>query len=191
MMPVDRKIILIGAMNFINDKRKGGHLLTSAFGLLISSGFHSNTEVFVLGTSAPEEDPGFGFPTTYFGAGRDDLSLALLYSAVDVFVAPSLEENFAATVFESLSCGIPVVAFNIGGMPDMISHKKNGYLAKPFETQDLAEGINWVLREANSDSLALKAREFVEAECTLEIQAERYKNLYESIAEKQKRREAK
>ena len=74
-----------------------------------------------------------------------DISLALAYSAADVFVAPSVQENLANTVVEALSCATPCVAFNIGGMPDMITHKENGYLAKPFETDDLAEGIKWII----------------------------------------------
>ena len=95
---------------------------------MANSGFSNTTELYVLGTSAPKIKQNYGLKTHYFGTNRDDLSLALLYSAADVFVAPSIEENFSATVFESLSCGTPVVAFNIGGMPDMILHEKNGYL---------------------------------------------------------------
>jgi len=180
-IPLNKKIILIGAMNFLNDKRKGGQLLKQALKSFCKSGFHENTELYILGISAPEHDEGFGLNTHYFGSGRDDLSLALLYSAVDVFVAPSIEENFAATVFESLSCGIPVVAFNIGGMPDMISHLKNGYLAKPFDTNDMANGIGWILTEAPKKELSENARQYIEGECTMEIQVNRYRSLYESI----------
>lgn len=180
-MPTDKNVILIGAMNFLKDKRKGGHLLKEAFQKLCDTGLDRDTELYVLGTSNPQHDEGFGFKTHYFGAGRDDLSLALLYSAVDVFVAPSIEENFAATVFESLSCGIPVVAFDIGGMPDMITHKENGYLAVPFDTTDLAKGIHWVLKQAPKSQLSENARSFIERECTLEIQAQRYKAVYDNV----------
>jgi len=180
-MPMDKKIILIGAMNFLNDKRKGGHLLKKAFAKLVDSGLQRNTELYILGTAAPKVEENYGFKTHYYGTNRDDLSLALLYSAVDVFVAPSIEENFSATVFESLSCGIPVVAFNIGGMPDMISHMQNGYLAEPFDTNDLADGINWVLSDSPLHQLADNARAFIERECTLQIQAKRYLEIYKSI----------
>ena len=180
-MPLEKKIILIGAMNFLNDKRKGGHLLKKAFDKLVKTDFHKNTELYVLGTAAPQVDENFGFKTHYFGTNRDDLSLALLYSAVDVFIAPSIEENFSATVFESLSCGTPVVAFNIGGMPDMIAHKENGYLADPFSTDDLANGIRWVLEDAPWQQLSENARAFIKRECTLEIQANRYQEIYSSI----------
>ena len=180
-MPQDKKIILIGAMNFLNDKRKGGHLLKKAFDKLVKTGMGKNAELYVLGTAAPQIEENFGFKTHYYGTNRDDLSLALLYSAVDVFVAPSIEENFSATVFESLSCGTSVVAFNIGGMPDMITHKQNGYLANPFDTDDLAHGINWVLHEAPWQQLSDNARFFIEKECTLKIQAKRYNAIYESM----------
>jgi glycosyltransferase involved in cell wall biosynthesis len=180
-MPLDKKIILIGAMNFLKDKRKGGHLIKRAFENLVNQGLHDNAIVYILGTSVPKIEENFGFETYYYGSGRDDLSLALLYSAVDVFVAPSIEENFSATVFESLSCGTPVVAFNIGGMPDMIMHNKNGYLAEPFDTDDLANGIQWVLNDSQWEELSKNAREYIKRECTLEIQAKRYKKIYEEI----------
>jgi glycosyltransferase involved in cell wall biosynthesis len=67
--------------------------------------------------------------------------VALLYAAVDVLVTPSRQDNLSNTIVESLACGTPAVAFDIGGMPDMIEHKINGYLAKPFDTSDLAAGI--------------------------------------------------
>ena len=77
-----------------------------------------------------------------------------------MFVAPSIQENLANTVMESLSCGTPVVAFNIGGMPDMIVHKKNGYLAKPFDTEDLACGIEYCLNKIeNRDYIAADIHE--------------------------------
>jgi glycosyltransferase involved in cell wall biosynthesis len=180
-IPLDKKIILIGAMNFLGDKRKGGHLLKDAFDSMVKLGTHKNIELHVFGTAAPEVEEDFGLETHYFGTNRDDLSLALLYSAADVFVAPSIEENFAATVFESLSCCTPVVAFRIGGMPDMITHQQNGYLAAPFDTDDLARGIHWVLEDAPSQLLSENARAFIEKECTLEIQAKRYKKIYDSI----------
>jgi glycosyltransferase involved in cell wall biosynthesis len=78
-----------------------------------------------------------------------------------------------------LACGTPVVAFNIGGLPDMIEHQKNGYLAKPFEVEDLAIGISWILNGGkNYKNLSERAREKCEQEFTLEIQAKKYLELY-------------
>ena len=76
---------------------------------------------------------------------HDDVSLVTLYSAVDVLVVPSLQENLSNVIMESLSCGTPVVGFDIGGNSDMIDHLENGYLAKPFHSENLAKGIDWIL----------------------------------------------
>ncbi len=78
---------------------------------------------------------------------HDEISLALLYSAVDVFVAPSRQDNLPNTVVEAIACGTPTVAFKIGGMPDLIQHQVSGYLALPDDVKDLARGIEWVLEQ--------------------------------------------
>jgi glycosyltransferase involved in cell wall biosynthesis len=92
----------------------------------------------------------------------DDTALSLVYSAADVFVAPSLQKNHANTMMESLSCGTPVVAFNIGGMSDMIEHQRNGYLAQSCDPDALARGIEWVLSDENRwKNLSFNAREKV------------------------------
>jgi glycosyltransferase involved in cell wall biosynthesis len=84
---------------------------------------------------------------------------------------------------EAIACGIPCVAFNIGGMPDMIEHKKNGYLAQPYQIEDLARGIAWVLEnEERHQKLSYRAREKAEQEFTLELQACRYLSLFTEIA---------
>jgi len=110
----------------------------------------------------------------------DGLSLVVLYSAADVMVVPSLQEAWGNTVMESLSCGTPVVAFNTGGIPDMVEHKKNGYLAKPFDVSDLACGIEWLLNsnEETRRSLSTNARQKVEENFTLDLQVKRYVSLY-------------
>ena len=83
---------------------------------------------------------------------------------------------------ESLACGTPCVAFDIGGMPDMINHQQNGYLAKHFDVEDLASGIAWVLEdEERLQKLGVNGREKVEQNYTLEIQANNYLSLYQDI----------
>ena len=124
-----------------------------------------------------------GFKTHYLGRLNNETTIAQLYALADVFVAPSLQDNLPNTVMESLACGTPCVAFKVGGMPDMIEHQKNGYLAKPYDVDDLAKGIVWVLGAKDSEDckLGYHAREKVEREFTLEIQACRYFSLYEQI----------
>ncbi len=96
-------------------------------------------------------------------------------------VVPSLQENLSNSIMEALSCGTPVIAFNVGGNSDMIEHKKNGYLAKPFEPKDLALGVEWVLDAPNYEDLRINAREKVLQEFRSDLVAERYIKIYNEI----------
>src|SRR5260370_4550150 len=78
------------------------------------------------------------------GSLKDEYSIALVYNASDIFIAPSLADNLPYTIFEALSCGTPVVAFDTGGISDMVQHKVNGYLAKYKDVEDIVEGIKFV-----------------------------------------------
>jgi glycosyltransferase involved in cell wall biosynthesis len=182
-LPHDKQLILFGSLRTTSDRRKGFHLLQSALQDLSKTDWKDRLELVVFGYSQPENPPDLGFKIHYLGTLNDDLSLTLSYSAADVFVAPSMEDNLPNTVMESMACGTPSVAFKIGGMPDMIEHKKNGYLAQPYEVKDLAQGIVWVLEnEERYHKLSYRAREKVEQEFTLEIQAHRYLSLFEEIS---------
>jgi len=83
---------------------------------------------------------------------------------------------------EALACGTPVVGFDVGGVSDMIDHKKNGYMARPFDTDSLSLGISWVLSDQERwRSLSLNARKKVEMEYTLERQSQRYVKLFNDV----------
>lgn len=76
---------------------------------------------------------------------------------MDVFVSPSLAEAFGQTLLEAISCGTPVVGFNVGGIPDIIQHGYNGYLAEYCNSEELAFYIYQVLI-ASDNSLKRNAR---------------------------------
>ena len=156
-LPLDRKIILFGALRATSETRKGYHLLEPALRMLGDRAAGRDAMTVILGASQPAELPDFGMESVFLGTLSDDVSLGLAYSAADVFVAPSTQENLSNAVMESLACGTPVVAFNIGGMPDMIDHRVNGYLAEAFDTNDLANGLEWVI-EDNERHAALSDR---------------------------------
>jgi glycosyltransferase involved in cell wall biosynthesis len=182
-LPQDKQLILFGAMTATSDNRKGFHLLLPAIKKL-SQGeiWQHKLELVVFGASEPVNPPDFGLKTHYLGRLNDDISLALVYAAADIFVAPSLEDNLPNTVMEALACGTPSVAFKIGGMPDMIEHQENGYLAHPYDIEDLAQGIHWVLEDSERyQKLCDCAREKVVREFTLEIQASKYLKLYNEV----------
>ncbi|MEO1669422.1 MAG: glycosyltransferase family 4 protein [Cyanobacteria bacterium J06631_2] len=181
-LPQDKQLVLFLSLNATSDQRKGFHLLQPALQKLSKSGWQDKLELMVVGASQPQNPPELGFKTHYLGMMRDDLTLALAYSAADVFVAPSIQDNLPNTVLEAIACGTPSVAFDIGGMPDMIEHQHNGYLARPFAVEDLAQGLAWVLEDPERQfTLAQAARAKAEQEFALEIQARRYQALYQEI----------
>jgi glycosyltransferase involved in cell wall biosynthesis len=92
-----------------------------------------------------------------------------------------IQENLSNTIMKSLSCGTPVVGFNIGGNSDMIVHQENGYLAQPFDTTDLALGINWILNNEKYADLCLNARDKVVRAFDSEVVATRYIEVYKQL----------
>jgi glycosyltransferase involved in cell wall biosynthesis len=181
-LPQDKQLLLFLSLNATSDKRKGFHLLQPALQQLKQSDWQSKLELMVVGASKPEKPLELGFKGHYLGTLQDDLTLALAYSAADVFVAPSLQDNLPNTVLEAIACGTPCVAFDIGGMPDMIEHKQNGYLAQPLAIDDLARGISWTIEDPlRRQQLSQRARTKAEQEFALKIQAQRYQALYQEI----------
>lgn len=181
-LPQDKQLVLFGALSATKDQRKGFHLLLRALQNLSKSGWLTQLELVVFGASEPEKPVDLGFKAHYLGHLNDDISLPLVYSAADVMIVPSIQESFGQTASESLACGTPVVAFNATGLKDIIDHQQNGYLAHPFEIEDLAKGIAWVLEdEERHQKLRGRAREKAEQEFALELQARRYLSIYNEL----------
>jgi len=183
-LPQDKQLVLFGAINATSDKRKGFQLLLSALQCLNQMGWGDRLELVVFGSPEPENPPNLGFKVHYLGRLNDDLSLALAYSAADVMVTPSIQEAFGQTASESLSCGTPVVAFHSTGLQDIVDHQQNGYLATPFEIEDMAKGIAWVLEDQERhQQLRSQAREKSLREFASKVQADRHLSLYKEICE--------
>lgn len=175
-----KKFILFGAVNATGDPRKGFKELIQALRQLK----RKNIEFIVFGSYKPLNEPGLGLKIKFMGQLSDDISLQVLYSAVDVMIVPSLQESFGQTASESLSCGTPVVCFAATGLLDIVDHKKNGYLAKPFDTKDLADGIEWVLNNPDYNDLCANARKKVLKEFDSKVVAKKYIKLYKEILNK-------
>ncbi len=180
--PPDKQIILYGAIGSTRDPRKGFSKLLEALHRFGQRNWVQRAAVAVFGDLPPEPQPDIGLETHYVGHVSDDDCLALLYSSADVMVAPSLQEAFGKTLIEAMACGTPVVAFNSGGPADIVGHMEDGYLARPFCAQDLAEGIAWCLEEeGRSVALGRKARSKVERRYDINIIAQRYRSLYQRV----------
>jgi len=181
-LPDKSQLILFGADGGTANVRKGAKHLREALQLLSGQGWSGNTRLVVFGESALSGTPDWGFQVYYTGRLHDDLTLALVYSAADVMVVPSTQEAFGQTASEALACGTPVVAFDATGPRDIVAHRMNGYLARPFDAQDLANGIAWVLQDdERRKALSVNARCKAVAEYSLEVQARRYAALYEDV----------
>lgn len=179
-LPQGARIVLFGAINATRDHRKGFPLLCSAITKLTASNAATkDIQLVVFGSSEPDTSPELGIPVRFMGKLSDDVSLACLYSAADVMVLPSRQENLANAAIEAMACGTPVVAFDIGGNSDLIDHLENGYLAAPFETDDLAAGISWVLSDSTRlAALSQAVRKKCEQKYDLDIVCGQYEGLY-------------
>jgi glycosyltransferase involved in cell wall biosynthesis len=179
-LPKNKKLVLFGALGATSDPRKGYKELCEALLQLKEQ----DIELVVFGSSKPKISEDFKFTTYYLGQLHDDVTLRALYSAADVMVVPSKQEAFGQTASESMACGTPVVAFACTGLLDIVEHLKTGYLTKPYDTTDLATGIDWVLNAPNYDELSTNARNKVLNEFDSQVVAKQYIELYESVLEK-------
>lgn len=176
-----KKLVLFGSINATSAHRKGFDLLYQSI-IRLKDSIKEDVELIVFGGDEPANPPAFGLPVHYLGKINDDRKLAEIYSAVDLMVISSREDNLPNTVLESIACGTPVVAFNVGGISDMIAHKMNGYLAAPLDTADLANGIEWILAdEERYSKLSRQARIKAETTYSPEIIAKQYESLYQSL----------
>jgi glycosyltransferase involved in cell wall biosynthesis len=176
-LPQDKNLVLFGAMGAISDPRKGFKELTEALTHLDAD----NNELVVFGSSHPKTSQGFKQKAHYLGQLHDDVSLRVLYSAADVMIVPSLQENLSNAIMESLACGTPIVGFAIGGNSDLIVHQITGYLAKPYSATDLAQGIEWVMNASNYQEISQNSREKVLREFDSQVVAKKYIDLYNKI----------
>ncbi|WP_233707317.1 glycosyltransferase [Helicobacter cetorum] len=173
-----KKLVGFGAINATNDKRKGIDLLLEALKLLDKN---LDIELVIFGANEPKNPIDLGFKTHFLGHLNDDFSLVALYNLLDCVIVPSRQENLSNVIMESLACKTPVIGFDIGGNSDLIEHQKNGYLAKPFEIQDLKNGIEWAINTPNYEELCQNARIKVLENFSDEVVAQEYIKLYENI----------
>lgn len=184
-IPSDTRVVLFCADSTAT-KRKGFAYLLDALQLLSGSGRGKRLALAVVGSHDGSDHAAGGFPVMVFGHVAGEEQMAVLYNAADVFVLPSLEDNLPNTVVESLACGTPVAAFDVGGIPDMVEHGVNGYLAPVKDVAALADAIEWCVDPERSGMRKL-CREKAEAVFQLGMQAQAYLQLYESLASSPRR----
>jgi glycosyltransferase involved in cell wall biosynthesis len=179
-LPEGVPLVLFGALGGSGDLgRKGFDLLRDALGHLAGHGL----QAVIFGQSEPRDAPRFRMPVHWIGRLSDDTSLALLYSAADVMVVPSRQDNLPQTGTEAQACGTPVVAFDSGGLPDVVEHMKTGYLAKPFASEDLANGVRWVLADDRRMALSDRSRKRALDRWAPKVVSAQYREVYSQALE--------
>lgn len=175
-LPLNKKLLLFGALN-ATDRRKGIEYLITSLELLD----RQDVELVVLGQVKENIRNMFSLPIHSIGYLSDELKIVDLYNAVDMFVTPSLEENLPNMIMESMACGTPCVGFRVGGIPEMIDHQVNGYVANYKDSKDLANGIQWVLEHKEPQTLSEACIKKVKENYCEEIVAKQYIDLYKRL----------
>ncbi len=181
-LPTDKKLILFGAYR-ITDKRKGMDYLIDSCQLLVEKYPHLKEQwgVVVYGNYSEQLKPLLPFEVYPLNYISNEKELANVYNAADIFVTPSLEENLPNTIMEAMACGTPCVGFQVGGIPEMIDHLHNGYVAEYKSVEDFANGIYWVLNEGELESLREEAVRKVVSSYSEAAIAKRYIEVYNKM----------
>lgn len=171
-LPLKKRIVLFVSQSLTN-KRKGFHLLQP-----ILEELNRNEDVICAAVGNPGPD----LPSSVYtlGAINDSRLLSMAYSAADLFVMPSLEDNLPNVMLESLACGTPVLAGNFGGMKDTIKNGFNGMLLNQTTSKDYFEGILEILN-SEGKYISEEIRQDAVERFHPKIQASRYEKLYTEL----------
>ncbi len=180
-LPIDKKLILFVAAK-VSVIWKGFSYFQEALEILKTQYSHNqDIELVILGESDAETIAKLPFKAHALGRISDVNQIVSIYSAADVFVTSSIQENLPNTIMEAMACGTPAVGFEVGGIPEMIEYPYTGFLAKYKSAESLAEGMQWVLFEANHEELSKNARQKVLDNYSEKVVVEQYLEVYRSL----------
>ena len=181
-LPTDKKLILFGSVK-VTDKRKGIDYFIESCKLLAEKHPELKEElgVVVYGKNSEQLKPLIPFQVFPLDFISNDKDLVNVYNAVDLYVTPSLEENLPTTIMEAMACGVPCVGFNVGGIPEMIDHLHNGYVAEYKSAEDLANGVIWTLNESEYHTLSEEACRKAVSNYSESTVAKKYIDVYNKI----------
>ncbi|WP_455672679.1 glycosyltransferase family 4 protein [Phocaeicola sp.] len=184
-LPQDKKLLLFGSVK-LTDKRKGIDYLVEACKILATQNSELSKQlgVVVFGKQAEQYASLFPFPIYPMNYVSNEKELVDIYNAVDLYVTPSLQDNLPNTIVEAMACGIPCVGFNVGGIPQMIDHLHNGYVAEYQSSKDLANGIQWALADKEEyKTLSEEACRKAISSYSESIISKKYIDIYNKITE--------
>ena len=179
-IPADRKTILFSGQ-LLQERRKGYSFLMRALEKLANVESELIT-LLVAGWYGRSLDTARRFQVRHLGdLFNNDLMIATSYSAADMFVLPTLADNFPNTILESMACGTPVVSFDVGGISEALTHMETGYLATPADPDDLARGIQVLLDDSVRHEMGHRCREVVEEMYSLQREIDDFGRLYNDL----------
>lgn len=161
-IPANKTVIGFGAAGDIDNPKsmKGSYFLIEALSKI------QNPEDYFLVIFGPVSvvfTNKINIPFFASGYISNPNILSVIYSCCDVVINPSLIENLPTTCLESICCGTPVVAFDVGGTRDIVVHKETGYLATPYSSEELVEGLEWSinnLEELSKNCVSKSLKDF-------------------------------
>jgi glycosyltransferase involved in cell wall biosynthesis len=181
----DKKVLLFGAES-LSDPRKGGDLLLETLQRLPES-LKSETILLTFGYGAEAIASAVGIPTLDLGYISSDRIKSFAYSAADLFIFPTRNDNLPLVLQESMACGTPMVSMNVGGVPDLVRHGITGYLASAEDVEDFCNGIVQLLEDKEKHrQMKMNCRQIAVEEYSIELQAQRYIDIYRQIMDRQK-----
>lgn len=175
-LPVDKKLLLFAGAN-TQDPRKGFTYFQEA---MRAPGL-ADAEVMILGKGKAENFADMPVKVHFLGKISDANLMVQAYNAADALIVPSLEDNLPNTIMEAMACGTPAVGFDTGGIPEMIGHWENGFIAAPKSASSLSEGIQWILEHNTEGAVSEKARTKVLQHYSEKAVARQYSQLYDSL----------
>jgi glycosyltransferase involved in cell wall biosynthesis len=182
-LPREKKVILFGA-SYLIEERKGIAKLIAALHELkrlwtAQGRALEELHLAVIGGHGEEIAPQLPLPATMLGQQNTDADLARTYQAADLFVCPSLEDAGPMMIPEAMLCGTPVVAFEMGGAPDLIRNGSNGQMAALGNVSELANAISSVLTKHDARQLGVQAR----ADALARHSSSKVSQQYEALAQ--------
>jgi glycosyltransferase involved in cell wall biosynthesis/predicted SAM-dependent methyltransferase len=177
----EAELTLAFAAQSLENTRKGTAFLLKCLELLASGPLRDKIRLLLLGNNPPAYFSQLGFAVNALGHVDDPEQMALVYNAADAVLVPSLEDNSPNVICEAAGCGVPVVAFAAGGIPEMIRHRETGWLAPVKDAESLAAGVAWVDEARKDDSLRLRCRAFALEQWNLPERAREYVELFTEI----------
>ncbi len=177
----DEKLLMFSTSENLFSYHKGFDLLLEALSIVAKE---ISFKMLIVGSEVPKKPILVPYEIIYIGYVKDTSEMNQYISIVDLVVVPSRQESLSFVAIEAITCGRPVVAFDNSGITDVIIHMYNGYMAKAFDINDMANGISMILKnEQLAVNMGANGREYSELNFDSDVIAKKYIDLYRKVIE--------